>query len=117
MVGLSTRGILGTEPVSWTVSTILRKVLYAFFGRTSNGCAPYDHSYVPYRLSRALVLPSWSLLLGRVGFFLVDEPLKLPLFNEGLNLLLQIVAVGCVVSMITVKMAILIHWPLTGISL
>ena len=82
--------------------------LVGFFGRTSSGCAPYDHSYVPYRWSKALVLPSWGLLLGQVGFFLVGEPLKLPLSNEGLNLLLQIVAVGCVVPMITVDTAILV---------
>ena len=91
--------------------------LVGFFGRTSSGCAPYNHSYVPYRWSRVLVLLSWDLLLGRIGSFLIDEPLKLPLPNEGLNLLLQIVAVGCVVSMIMVKTEILVPWPLVGISL
>ena len=87
------------------------------FGRTSSGCAPYDHSYVLYRWSRALVLLSWGLLLGRIDSFLIDEPLKLPLSNKSLNLLFQIVAVGCVVPVITVKMAILVPWPLTWISL
>ena len=82
--------------------------LVGFFRRTSSGCAPYDHSYVPYRWSEALVLPLWGLLLGQVGFFLVDEPLKLSLSNEGLNLLLQIVAIGYVVPMITVETAILV---------
>ena len=91
--------------------------LVGFFGRTRSSCAPYDHSYVPYKWSKVLVLSSWSLLLRWVGFFLVDEPLKLPLPNEGLNLLLQIVAVGCVVSMIMVKTEILVPWPLAGISL
>ena len=91
--------------------------LVGFFGRTSNGCAPYDHSYVPYRWSGALVLPLWGLLLGRVGFFLVDEPLKLSLSNEGLNLLLQIVAVGYIMPMIMVETVILVPWPLAGISL
>ena len=86
------------------------------FRRTSSSCAPYDHSYVPDRWPRAHVLPSWGLLLGRIDFFLVDEPLKLPLSDEGLNLLLQIVAVGCVVPMITVETIILVPWPLTGIS-
>ena len=91
--------------------------LVGSFGRTNSGYDPYDHSYVSYRWPRALVLPWWGLLLGRIGSFLVDEPLKLPLSNEGLNLLLQIVAVGCVVPMITVETAILVPWPLTGISL
>ena len=79
-----------------------------FFGRTSSGCAPYDHSYVPYRWSRALVLPSWGLLLGRIGSFLIDELLKLPLSNKSLNLLFQIVAVGCVLPVIMVEMTILV---------
>ena len=86
------------------------------FRRTSSSCAPYDHSYVPDRWPRALILPSWGLLLGRIDFFLVDEPLKLPLSDEGLNLLLQIVAVGCVIPMITVETIILVPWLLTGIS-
>ena len=92
----------------------LKVGLVAFFGRTSSDCAPYDHSYVPYKWPRALVLSSWSLLLRRSGFFLVDKPLKLPLSNEGLNLLLQIVAIGCVVPMIIVETAILVPWPLAG---
>ena len=90
--------------------------LVGFFGRTSSNRALYDHSYVPYKWSRALILPSWGLLLGRIGSFLVDEPLKLPLSNESLNLLLQIVAVGCVVPVIAVETAILVPWPLIGIS-
>ena len=91
--------------------------LVGSFGRTSSSCAPYDYSYVPYRWPRALVLSSWGLLLGRIGSFLVDEPLELPLSNEGLNLLLQIVAIGYVVPMITVETAILVPWSLIGISL
>ena len=91
--------------------------LVGFFGRTSSGCAPYDHSYIPYRWSRALVFPSWGLLLGWIGSFLIDEPLKLPLSNESLNLLFQIEAVSCVVLVITVETAILVPWPLTRISL
>ena len=91
--------------------------LVGFLGITSSDCAPCDHSYVLYRWSRALVLPSWGLLLGQVDSFLIDEPLKLPLSNESLNLLFQIVAVGCVMPVITMEMAILVPWPLTGISL
>ena len=87
-----------------------------FFGRTSSGCALYDHSYVPYRWSRVLILPSWGLLLGRIGPFLVDELLKLSLSNKSLNLLFQIVAVGCVVPVIIVETALLVPWPLTRIS-
>ena len=88
-----------------------------FFGRTSSGCAPYDHSYVPYRWFRDLVLPLWGLLLGRIGSFFVDEPLKLPLSNKSLNLLFQIVVIGYVMPVITVETTILVPWPLTGISL
>ena len=91
--------------------------LMGSFGRTNSNCAPYDHSYVLYRWSRALVLSSWGLLLGQIGSFLIDKPLKLPLSNEGLNLLLQIVAISYVVPMITVETAILVPWSLTGISL
>ena len=91
--------------------------LVGSFGRTSNSYAPYDHSYVPYRWPRALVLPTWDLLLGRIGSFLVDEPLELPLSNEGLNLLHQIVVVGCVMPTIAVEAAILVPRPLTRISL
>ena len=79
-----------------------------FFGRTNGAYAPYDHSYVPYRWSRALVLPSWGLLLGRIGSFLIDELLKLPLSNKSLNLLFQIVAVGCVLPVIMVETTILV---------
>ena len=79
-----------------------------FFGRTNGGYAPYDHSYVPYRWSRALVLPSWGLLLGRIGSFLIDELLKLPLSNKSLNLLFQIVAVGYVLPVIMVETTILV---------
>ena len=88
-----------------------------FFGRTSSGCAPYDHSYVPYRWSRVLILPSWGLLLGRIGPFLVDELLKLSLSNKSLNLLFQIVAVGCVMPVVSVKATIFVPWPFVGISL
>ena len=88
-----------------------------FFGRTSSGCALYDHSYVTYRWFRALILPLWGLLLGRISPSLVDEPLKLSLSNKSLNLLFQIVAVSCVVPVITVETTILVFWPLTGISL
>ena len=88
-----------------------------FFGRTSSDCAPYDHSYIPYRWSWALILPSWGLLLGRIDPFFVDEPLKLPLSKKSLNLLFQIVAIGCVVPVITMETAIPVPWPLTGISL
>ena len=88
-----------------------------FFGRTSSGCAPYDLSYVPYRWSRVLIFPSWGLLLRRIDPFLVNKPLKLPLSNKSLNLLFQIVAIGCVMPVITVETAVLVPWPLTGISL
>ena len=91
--------------------------LVSFFWKNQQRLCPYNHSYVPYRWSRAFILPSWGLLLGQIGSFLVDEPLKLPLSNEGLNLLLQIVAVGCVVPMITMEMIILVPWSLIGISL
>ena len=88
-----------------------------FFGRTSSGCAPYDHSYVAYRWFRGLILPSWGLLLGQISPFLVDEPLKLSLFYKSLNLLFQIIAIGCVMPVITVETTILVLWPLTGIFL
>ena len=87
-----------------------------FFGRSDCGCTPYDHSYVPYRWSRVLVLPSWDLFLWQIGSFPTDETLYLPLSYKGLNLLLQVVAIGCVVPVVSVKVTILVPWPFVGIS-
>ena len=45
-----------------------------------------------------LVLPSWDLLLRWFHSLLVDKPLQLPLPNVSFDLLLQVVAVGGVMT-------------------
>ena len=87
-----------------------------FFRRSGSGGTPYDHSYVPYRQSKTLVFLLWSLLLGWIDSLLLNEPLELPLSYKSFYLLLQIVAIGCVMPVVTVEAAVLVPWPLTGIS-
>ena len=54
-----------------------------------------------------LVLLSGNLFLWWVHSFLVDEPLQLSLSDKSFYLLLQVVAVSCVMTVITVKTAVL----------
>ena len=56
-------------------------------------------------------------LLGLVYPFLTNEPLQLPLPDESFYLLLQVIAFGCVITVVVVKTTILIFGPLVGISL
>ena len=49
--------------------------------------------------------------------FLVDEFLQFPLPNEGLYLLLQVIAIRRVVTVVSVETAIFIPRPLAGITL
>ena len=64
-----------------------------------------------------LVLSSGNLFLWWVHPFLVDEPLQLPLSDKSFYLLLQVVAIGCVITVVTMKVVILVSGPLIGISL
>ena len=48
------------------------------------------------------------LLRGLICPLFSDEPLQLPLFYEGLDLLLQIVTIGCVMAVVSMEAAILI---------
>ena len=82
--------------------------LTGFFGQPGNGCAPYDHSYISYRWSRAFILSSWGLLLRWICSFLTYEPLLLPLSYKSFYMLFQIVANGCVMSVVTMEAAVLI---------
>ena len=52
-----------------------------------------------------------------VHSLLVDEPFQLSLLNESFNLLLQVIAVGYVMIVVTVEVAVLISRPLIRISL
>ena len=63
------------------------------------------------------VLPSWDLLLRWFRSLITDQPLQFPLPNESFNLLLQVVAVGGLVTVITVEMAVLVSRPLIRVSL
>ena len=87
------------------------------FGQTRGHSASYNHSYISYRWSRTIILPSTNLLLWRVRFFLADEPLQLSLSDKSFYLLLQVVIVRCIMTVITVKTAVLVFGPLTEVSL
>ena len=78
------------------------------FGQPNGRCAPYDHSYISDGRSRMFILSLWGLLLWWIHLFLTNEPLQFPLSYKSFYLLLQIVAVACVVVVITVEPAILI---------
>ena len=49
--------------------------LMGFFGRLGFSCAPYYHPYISNGGSRALILPSWGLLLWWICPLLTNEPL------------------------------------------
>ena len=54
---------------------------------------------------------------GLIRSFLSDKLLQLPLFNNGFNLLFQVVTIGRVMTMVSVEAAILILQTFIGISL
>ena len=87
-----------------------------FLGGTGS-TAPYDHPYVSQGWPGLLVFsPSWRSLVLFCSF-LADEFLQFPLPNEGLYLLLQVIAFRCVVIVISMEMTIFIPRSLTRISL
>ena len=53
---------------------------------------------------------------GWIYSFLADELLQFPLSDKGLNLLLQVVAIGYVMTMVTVEAAIFISRSLVGVA-
>lgn len=63
------------------------------------------------------VLSSRNLLLWWVRSFLTDEPQQLSMPDKSFDLLLQIIAVKCVIIMVTVKAAVPVSEPLIGVSL
>ena len=65
-----------------------------------------------------VVLPSGGLFpCMSIRPFLVDEFLQFSFSDEGLNLLFQIVAVRCIVTMVAVETAILVSESLGWIAL
>ena len=64
-----------------------------------------------------LVLLSSNLLLWWVRSFLVDKLLQLSLSDKSFYLLLQVIAVKCVIVVVMVKAAVLVFGPLIGVSL
>ena len=64
-----------------------------------------------------LVLPSSNLLLWLVHSLLADEPQQLSLSDKSFYLLLQVIAVTCVMTVITMKVVVLVSGPLIGVSL
>ena len=67
---------------------------------------------------RSFIVPSGVLLLkGLIRSLFSDKPLQLSLFNEGFNLLFQVVTVGRVMTVVSVEAAILIFRVPVGISL
>ena len=87
------------------------------FGRARGRNASHNHSYISNRRPRTLVLLSGNLFLQWVCSFLTDKPLQLSLFDKSSYLLLQVVVVGCVITVVTVEVSILVFRPLIGISL
>ena len=53
---------------------------------------------------------------GWIYSFLADKLLQFPLSDKGLNLLLQVVAIGYVMTMVTVEAAIFISRSLVGVA-
>ena len=68
---------------------------------------------------------SWSLVLslgvlflwGWIYSLLADELLQLSLSDKGFHLLLQVVAIGCVVTMVTVEAVIFVPRSFVRITL
>ena len=88
------------------------------FGRPNSCHSSYDHSYVPYGGSWSFIIPSGVLLLrGLIHSLLSDKFLQLPLFNKGFNLLFQVVTIGRVMTVVSVKAAIFVPRAPIGISL
>ena len=63
-----------------------------------------------------LVLSSGNLFLWWVRSFLIDEPPQLSLSDKSFYLLLQVVAVRCVMTVIMVKAAVLVSGPFIRVS-
>ena len=86
------------------------KVSFAgLFGRPSGYRSSHDHSYVPYRGSWSFIISSGVLLLrGLIHSLIFGEFLQLSLFNKGFNLLFQVVTIGRVMTVVSVKAAILV---------
>ena len=88
------------------------------FGRPSGCCSSYNHSYVSYGGSWSFIIPSGVLLLRELIHSLIFyEFLQLPLFNKGFNLLFQVVTIDRVMTMVSVKAAILVPRVSVGIPL
>ena len=116
MVRLSTLVTLGSRPEIWTLCTIHKYIFHAFLK---------DPAIV---FSPTITLLSewcfWSLFGSSVGFRVLwwvfsapDEPLQLPLLDEGFDLLLEVVALGSVMPMIPVETVVLVSGPLVRIAL
>ena len=86
------------------------------FRQPSGRRSPYDHSYVPYGRSWSFIIQSGVLLLkGLIRSLIPDKFLQLPLFNKGFNLLFQVITIDCVMTVVSVKAAILVPRAPVGI--
>ena len=88
----------------------------SLFGQTGGRHASHNHSYIPYGRPWTLVRPLGHLLLRWVRSLLIDEPLQLSLPDESFNLLLQVIVIGCVMTVVSVEAAVLVSRPLIRIS-
>ena len=57
------------------------------------------------------------VLWGWICFLLANELLQFSLSDKGLNLLLYVIAIGCVMTMVTMEAAIFIPRSFVGITL
>ena len=116
MVRLSNLVTLGSRPEIWTLFTIHKYIFHAFLK---------DPAIVfPPTITLLSEWCFWSLCSSSVGFRVLwwvfsapDEPLQLPLLDEGFDLLLDVVALGSVMPMISVETVVLVSGPLVRIAL
>ena len=101
MTGLSIRGIFGTDPMSWTLWTILRKVLRAFLEDSATAVPPTIILMSPMGGPRRSFSRRGACSSG----------------VSVLSLLLQVTAVGCVVPVVLMKATILVSESFVGVSL
>ena len=79
--------------------------------------SPYDYLYLSEWGSRSLISLPIGLAVPRRVFPTLDELLQIPLLDEGLDLLLKVVAFESIMYMVPVETAVLVPRPFVRVSL
>ena len=79
--------------------------------------SPYNYPYLSKRGSRSFLGLPIGLEVPRRVFPTLNELLQIPLLDEGLNLLLEVVAFESIMSMVLVEAAVLVSRPLFRVTL